>query len=437
MWRKLFTFLCVLCVLCGKFAVAAGAAQNPLDPFAPYLDERAPAIVREINDGAAQQGSAVTVRRVVFKSRTIQTKEGPQDSLVYAVIARPKADGTYPGMLVLHGGKGCAEEAKAVAWAARGYIAVAPDLPGIADPEKIPNSTGPWKLPYGAGRWIAEPDVTKSVIFDGELAAVQSLYLLRSQPEVMRDRIGVVGVSWGGYTTAMVCGLTGSDVKAAFALYGCGFYDREPGSQMGKGLDAMPDAQRQRWLTWLDAGRRAGGIKAAYFIGAASNDIYFYPSAVNATLAEIASEKNQVYSPNSAHQLPVPGGTGDGAGPANYTKMEIDYFGWQLKGEGKPFPTVTILGSPKQAGLNGTMVVRFAVEGGLEIQPPHVYYSIANAEWPMRKWEAVPATSLGRNTYEAGLPFPAGEADWFALVSDTRSVSVSSPMEHYPARLSK
>jgi dienelactone hydrolase len=313
-------------------------------------------------------------------------------------------------------------------------VAVAPDLPGIADPEKIPNSSGPWKLPYSAGRWIAEPDATSSVIFDGVLAAVQSLYLLRSQPDVMTDRIGVGGVSWGGYSTAMVCGLTGADVKAGFALYGCGFYDKEEGAQMAKGLDTMASDQRQRWLAWLDAGRRAGGIKAAYFIGAAANDIYFYPPAVEATLAEISSEKNQVYSPNAAHQLPVPGGTKDAVAGENYTKMEIDYFAWHLKGEGKPFPKVTVPITQTAARADGTITVRFSVDSPLDIRPAQVYYSLADTDWPHRKWEAVPATSVGHDTYEATLPPLAGAADWFALVSDGRPVSVSSLMQHYPSK---
>jgi dienelactone hydrolase len=434
MYSGRFPALSLLWIGMAMVAIHADETVNAQDPFAPYLNDQPPAIVREINDDPSTHRSDIIVRRVVFKSRTVETKNGPQDSLVYAVIARPEADGNYPGLLVLHGGKGGAEEAKAEAWAARGYIAVAPDLPGIADPQKIPNSTGPWKLPYGAGRWVANPDVTSSTIFDGVLAAVQSLYLLRSQPQVMTDRIGVVGISWGGYATAMVCGLTGSDVKAAFALYGCGYYDKGKGSQMTNGLDRMPDVERRNWLTYLDAGRRVGGIKAAYFIAAATDDIFFFPPSVSATLADIPSEKNQVFSPNSAHQILVPGGTRDVTDGGSFTKMEVDYFDWYLKGAGQPFPKVTLLPSLPPIGGNGPVKVRFSVQSPDALDSTQVFYSLANNDWTKRKWEAVPATDVGNRTYEVELPANLGDLDWFALVSDMRPVSFSSTMEHVSAR---
>ena len=116
------------------------------DPFAPYLDGKAPEILREIptNDIPPEN---ITVRRVVFRSR--------DDSEIFALIATPKAPGKHPGMLVLHGGGGSAEVDKAMAWAQRGYVAVAPDMPGIADPKKLANTTGKWSaLKYGEGRWV-------------------------------------------------------------------------------------------------------------------------------------------------------------------------------------------------------------------------------------------------------------------------------------------
>ena len=56
-------------------------------------------------------------------------------------------------MLVLHGGGGHAEEAKAIGWAGRGYVALAPDLPGIGSPDKL-QSLGPFRREkYGAGHY--------------------------------------------------------------------------------------------------------------------------------------------------------------------------------------------------------------------------------------------------------------------------------------------
>jgi hypothetical protein len=48
-----------------------------------------------------------------------------------------------------------------------------------------------------------------------------------------------------------------------------------------------------------------------------------------------------------------------------------------------------------------------------------------------REWLALPATKTGETYYEAQLPAEA--ADWFALVSDDRPVTVSSDMVHITA----
>ena len=163
---------------------AALLAAEPADPFAPFLDGKAPEILREIPSTTAVPEN-ITVRRIVFRSR--------DDSEIFAVIATPKTPGKHPGMLVLHGGGGSAEVNLAMAWAQRGYVAVAPDLPGIAEPKKLTESKGKWNaLKYGEGRWVANPDASASVIFDAVLSAMKSLYLLRAQPDVDTSRIGVV-----------------------------------------------------------------------------------------------------------------------------------------------------------------------------------------------------------------------------------------------------
>ena len=73
-------------------------------------------------------------------------------------------------MLVLHGGGGSAEVDKAMVWVPRGYVAVAPDIPEVATPKKLTNTTGKWSaLKYGEGRWVAEPDASTSITFDALL----------------------------------------------------------------------------------------------------------------------------------------------------------------------------------------------------------------------------------------------------------------------------
>lgn len=439
--RLLIAFLFAICPVL--------ADQVSVDPLRPYLDGQAPKILREIPFTSSVPEN-VTVRQVVFQSRN--------GSEIYALIATPKAPGQHPGILVLHGGGGSAEVEKAIAWAQRGYVAVAPDLPGIAQPEKLTFTRGDWSaLKYGEGRWVANPDASESVLFDAVLSAMKSLYLLRAQPQTDPSRVGVVGISWGGYMTTMVCGLAGDQVKAGFALYGCGFFDRGSQSTIATpynpalprtSLGRLSPEERQRWLATLDAGRRAPDMRASYFLAAATNDFFGWPGAAQATLDAIPGEKNRLFAPNANHKVPVPGGDiSDSEVPdpnfiptpfqpyptpkgkrANWLSMEVPFFDYHLKQAGSPFPKVTVIPS-SDAGA-----AIFDVTSALPLTKTTVYWARPVPQTPsaetikQREWIAVPATLVSGQTYQAALPPDAG--DWFALISDDRPVSVSSSLVH-------
>jgi dienelactone hydrolase len=414
------------------------ALHAAADPFSPHLDGKAPEIVREVSSPDVPLEN-ITVRRVVFRSR--------DDSEIFAVIATPKTSGKHPGMLVLHGGGGSAEVEKATAWAQRGYVAVAPDMPGIAEPKRLTETKGKWSsLKYGEGRWLAKPDAGASSLFDAALAAMKSLYLLRAQPAVDPTRIGVVGVSWGGYMTTMVCGLAGDQVRAGMGLYGCGFMDRGYGQGP---LSQMSAEEREEWLSHLDAGRRATNMKAAFFLAAASNDFFGYPNCVQATLDAIPGEKNHVFAPNANHKIPVPGGgifdnkpaapftpsafqpypTPSG-GKANWLAMEVPYFDFYLKGIGQPFPKVSVQQTADPHGA------RFGINAPRPITKVEVYWAkaapavLTQDDVKKREWLALPTRKTAETSYEATLPAEA--AEWFALVTDDRPVTVSSDLVRLP-----
>ena len=413
-------------------------SPNAPDPFDAVLDGKAPLIVKEI----LPPPEDITFRRILFQTRE---KNG-----IYAVVAAPKKPGKHPGILLLHGSGGAAEEHKAMAWAQRGYVAVAPDLPGLYSP--LTHGDLPMTRNYAEGRYSLQPDSRRSVIFDGVLAAMKALDLLRAHPDVDPERIGVCGVSWGGTMTTMVCSLAGDKVRAGFAIYGCGFFDLgnwrtnkpnpvfRPGSWAGN----LTPEEREQWLRDFDPGRRAHNIKAAFFLASAANDFFGWPEAVQATLDVIPGDKNQVYAPNSNHSAKVPGGTEFGqarpvpGGPAfvgnraNWLAMEVPYFDYHLRDIGQPLPKVTV--EPDE----NPYLVQFKVRSPHPLTKAEVYWAKAyppeattdpdklREAQSKREWVGVPATKTGDGSYRAQLPPEA--AAWFALVSDDRPVSVSSPL---------
>ena len=398
------------------------------DPFQPYLTGKTPQILKDLGE-EVQDG--VRVRKLVFCSRVIQTASGKDTSMIYAAIARPAKPGKYPGLLVLHGGGGFADADKAKNWAKQGYITLVLDEPGIANPEKVPFSSGPWKkFAYGESRFTVIPDITNSTVFDGVLSAVQGLYLLHSQSGVIKGKIGIVGISWGGYLTTIVSGLANNMVHASFSLFGSGFYDE--GSLFLKELDKMSTADRTTWLKYLDAGRRSKAIKTPFFIAAAANDNWFYPPAVMATLRSIKGPINHLFSPNSSHKIELPGGT-TGANPEQpgWLSMEQVYFDYFLKGNGQPLPKIQEIKTEKTS--SGNVLVRFKVSSPLSVSIAQISYSPVGVGWTERKWETVPAVESGNGWYMVEVPAKELKQsfDCFATISDSRPVSVSSYLIRY------
>lgn len=397
------------------------------DPFAPYLNGKAPAIIKVFSDST---GETVKVRKLLFRSRDVQTSGGVVPTEIYTAIIRPVAPGHYPGLLVLHGGGGTAEIDKSIKWAQQGYIVVTLDLPGIADPKKAPLSSGHWKtFAYGTHRFTAAPEITSSTIFDAVLAALQGLYLLHDQPGVLKNRIGVTGISWGGYMTTMLSGLAAPLISASFSSYGAGYYDS--GSTFLKDLDTMPPAERAAWLQYLDAGRRAKNMAAPYFIAAASNDNWFWPPAVMTTLQASDAPNNHFFAANANHTAPVPGGNGSRQ-KTGTMEMELVYFNYYLKGTGLPLPVIS-----NEEALPGILqadpgiTVQFYLESKTNITTATVYYS-TDTSWTKRKWIACNAQPVKQRSgwYQATLPAAAsGKGSWwFAVAADERPVTVSGKM---------
>jgi hypothetical protein len=219
-------------------------------------------------------------------------------------------------------------------------------------------------------------------------------------------------------------------------VFGCGFYDLTSSAER---LAKMPPDEAGRWLKQLDPGRRAAGIKAPFFIAAATNDFFFYPRAVQMTLDAIPGEKNQLYAPNANHKAPVPGGMAPpkaegkpfqptpfqphptpGGTKGNWLAMEVPFFEYHLRGRGEPLPKITVVrgGNPRTA--------RFRIASPRPVAAPDVYWAPAEPDPKKRVWSAVAARAGADGIYEAQLPETA--TDWFALASDDRPVTVAGDL---------
>ena len=159
---------------------------------------------------------------------------------VFAWLGLPeKRAGKVPAVVLVHGGGGTAFKEWVKKWNAHGYAAISIAVEGQTD-ERDPTDTKAWKQhawpgPKRNGIYgDSSLPLTEQWMYHAVADAVLANSLLRSLPEVAADKVGLMGVSWGGVITSTVIGI---DSRFAFAIstYGCGhLFDSD--NQYGRAL---------------------------------------------------------------------------------------------------------------------------------------------------------------------------------------------------------
>jgi dienelactone hydrolase len=193
---------------------------------------------------------------------------------VWGYYARPAAgDGPFPAMVLVHGGGGTAFAEWATLWAERGYCALAMDLAGCGpNREKLPDG-GPDQSDDVKFRPFADEEVREMWTYHAVAAVVRGHSLLASRPEVDRDRIGITGISWGGYLTCIVAGID-DRLKVAVPVYGCGFLHED--SVWLDRFAALDEEHRARWVEQFDPSRYLPGVSCPILFVNGTND-FAYP----------------------------------------------------------------------------------------------------------------------------------------------------------------
>lgn len=426
--KKLLTLLLCLSVLLSVGGVTYAEAEEKYSGiFESYVayDGNVPEI-SDSEEWNEKETDGVCVKKIHFKSYN--------DSSIYAVVAYPTTDGKYPGRLSLHGGGMCANEKldDIISFAEAGYVAIAPDLPGIMGKEKIDNSNGAWKDNYNYEtdmfRW--ETDEKDSVLYDAITAAINAFHLLQSgkltgdnNVTVDMDNIGISGVSWGGYMTTMLSGILGDQVKAAYALFGTGNYDAgEYWNAENRCLNLLSEESREKWLAVYDAGRVSQYTTCDFFEAAATNDTYFTPTMTQKTLDSMKGNTNMLYSPNTDHTLMV-----DGVKYWN-TDIEQKWFNYLLKNEGAALPQITYKESNSEVG---NYSLTYEASENTAAENIKVYYSLrSDGLWTKRKWIQLDAENVTVDGKDVTVSFPdslmTGSVDVFASLTDGETYTVSS-----------
>jgi dienelactone hydrolase len=348
------------------------------------------------------------IREVIYDGANL----GGKPTKVFGYYARPATgDGPFPSMLLVHGGGGRAFEPWAKLWAERGYVALAMDLAGHGpDGKRLPNG-GPDQDDETKFRDFdpAEPPAMWS--YHAVAAVLKGHALLLGQKEVDPARIGVTGISWGGYLTCIVAGID-DQIKVAVPVYGCG-YLHENSFWKPQRFDKVPTDRRDRWVNAFDPSKYLPGVTCPILFVNGTND-FAYPLDSYRKSYQAVPGFDDLASPDRlCVTLRMPHGHEAGWNPA-----EIGLFVDSILKASDPLPKLarpTIEAGKIEAKLAARVPVARA----------ELLYAIDEGPWQQRLWKTNPATIIGEKI-EATLP-EERPLVVFLNVIDQRGAVASSP----------
>ena len=338
---------------------------------------------------------------------------------VFAWYAAPtKANSeSVPAVVLVHGGDGTAFANWVRLWNSRGYAAIAIDTCGSVP---IPAGNDTWQRSSFGGPPCWEDSFGQIDLpekdqwpYQAVAAIILANSLLRSLPEIDPNRIGITGISWGGYLTALAASID-NRFRFAAPVYGCGFLGED--SYWVPQFRIMGTVKAQKWLHLWDPSVYLKRAKMPFLWVDGTNDL-FYP---------LDSLRKSYLLPRVPRTLSIhvrmPHSHDEGERPA-----EIYAFADRLLRSMPPLATVE---AQRQRGR----LVWLSYAAEIPIAKVDLNYTTDRGEWKDRNWTTAPAESQGQHKSRAMLP-PGVTAYYFNL-TDERGLVVSSDLRFVagPAR---
>lgn len=371
--------------------------------------------VPEVFPAEEFRASDARIRGVFFSSVPFQGK--PTRVFGWLGVPELPEGERAPGIVLLHGGGGTAFESWVKLWLDRGYAAIAIDhsgslpLPLAANPRPRNPDGGP---PGGSAVFsqLGEP-LGDQWPFHAVAAASRALSLLRAEPGVDPGRIGVTGISWGGYLTCLFAGVD-ERLRFAIPVYGCGFYDD---TVFGGTVEKLPPGQSALWWRQWDASLYLSAVRMPMLWVNGTNDHFFWMPAWQRSYRSVDPALRTL-----SLQVAMPHGHPPAGDPP-----EVLAFAESVVRGGPELPKVL------HAERRGDEVhVAYQAPGPLVRADLH-HSAGAAGSWESRPWKSIPAT-VGEEWVTARLP--AGPAFYFLNLVDEHGRKVSTEHQFIPPPVS-
>jgi dienelactone hydrolase len=315
-------------------------------------------------------------------------------------------------MLLVHGGGGRAFRSGRRPGRSAA-AALAPDTYGHG-PGGLPRRDGgPDVRPNEALKLRAfEPSEVREVwTYRAVADVVRGHALLASLPEVDPARIGITGISWGGYLTCIVTGID-DRLRVSIPVYGCGFLHDD--SYWAPEFAKMDETYRRRWIENFEPSSYLAGVRCPILFVNGTNDFAYPLDSYKKSYSLVAGPLSLKIEPRMKHSH-----------QAGWAPPEIAAFADSIMKGTAPLPA---LGPAKveRGRISAT------VNGPVPIKACTLHYTTDTGPWNDRVWKSSPAEIEG-GTVSALLP----EADalvCYLNVTDSRGLTVSTPHQEIASR---
>jgi len=354
---------------------------------------------------------AVGVQALFFEN--VPWKGRPTRVFAWLGLPYLPAGACCPGIILLHGGGGTAFDEWVRLWNRRGYAAIAFDQCGCV-PEQPPVQDGAQHARHahsGPSGWEASFDAAHQPMEDqwtyhAVAAAIRARALLAAQPGVDPNRIGVTGISWGGYMTSIVAGVDPA-IKCAIPVYGCGYLGHNS-VWKDNVFPNKPERLVQRWLALWDASVYLPNSSLPMCWVSGTNDFAYPLDSLQKSYLLPVGERTLCI------RVEMPHSHVDGWAPA-----EIGVFADSYLRDGAPLPRLL-----RHGGDPGGLWAEF--DSARPLMSAEINFTRALGQWQDRKFNRLPA-QLDRATGRVEALVPPNTSVCFLNVFDDRGCVASTP----------
>ena len=243
-------------------------------------------------------------------------------------------------------------------------------------------------------------------------AVIRGVSLLQSLPDVDPEKIGVTGISWGGYLTCIVMGLD-DRLKVAVPVYGCGFLDQN--SVWLPTFQKLPPPWRKEWVKNFDPSQYAGRAKMPVLFVNGTND-FAYPLDSYQKTYRLVKNRTLCVTVNMPH-----------GHPQGWAPVEIGLFvDSHLKAK-KPLPKLDGVSNPRTEEDKTTAVLGLESGQGVKVVQMH-WTTDTEGPWQKRKWQTRKCDGVFKENWDHYMAEIPKERPlvWFMTATDDRGATVST-----------